>query len=190
MSAPLALPEGKRGQALAAGLCLIGLVALWAGLLAPLYGWYETRAAALAEQRALAAHMQALAQAAPALQAALDRQSRGGAGALLAGASDAVAAANLQSVLQDLATGSGVSVQSVAPLAVLPLGNLRKIGLLLSLSGNWPQLIAFLAAIEAATPRMVIEDLTLSAGVSTDASGDTPLQASFTVSAFRPAAGQ
>jgi general secretion pathway protein M len=190
MSAHLALPEGRRGQVLAAGLGLAGLLVLWAGLLAPIFGWYESRAEALVAQRALAAHMQALAEAAPALRAALARQSRGGAEALLSGDSDAIAAANLQSMLQEIAAGSGAGLQSVAPVAVQPLGNLRKIGLLVSLSGDWPQFIAFLAAAETATPRMVVEDLALTTTALADPGGDIQLQASFTVSAFRPAASQ
>jgi general secretion pathway protein M len=190
MNAQLALPEGKRGQLFAGGLTLAALLVIWAVLLAPLYGWYQSRAETLAGQRALAAHMLALADATPDLRAALAQQSHGGTVALLSGATDAVAAANLQTALQVLAAESGASLQSVAPVGVLPLGNLRKIGLAVSLSADWPQFSSFLDVVETASPRMLVENLSLTATLPADPGGDVQLLANFTVSAFRPAAGE
>ena len=48
-----ALPEGRRGQALAVALVLILAAFLWLGVVTPLVGWYQTRSEELASQRAL-----------------------------------------------------------------------------------------------------------------------------------------
>jgi general secretion pathway protein M len=161
------LPDGRRGQILALCIGLAALLLLWAALLAPLWGWYQERAGALAQQRVLAARMQALAREIPALRAAVAAQGpdQGGAALLLQGNSDAIAGANLQSALQDLATQSGTSLDS------------------------GPALISFLTAIETARPRMIVDGLSLSNTGPPDAGGAPPVQATFTVSAFRAAGG-
>ncbi len=192
MNAPhLALPDGRRGQILALAMGLASLLLLWAALLAPLWGWYQQRADELAQQRALAARMQALAREIPALRSAVAAQGpdQGSATLLLEGNSDAIAGANLQSVLQDLATQSGTSLDSAALAPVQAQGPLRKIGMQVSLTASWPALINFLSAIETANPRMVVDGLSLSNAGPPVAGGAPPVQASFTVSAFRAAGG-
>ena len=185
------LPDGRRGQILALCIGLAALLLLWAALLAPLWGWYQERAGALAQQRVLAARMQALAREIPALRAAVAAQGpdQGGAALLLQGNSDAIAGANLQSALQDLATQSGTSLDSAALAPVQAQGPLRKLGLQVSLTASWPALISFLTAIETARPRMIVDGLSLSNTGPPDAGGAPPVQATFTVSAFRAAGG-
>jgi general secretion pathway protein M len=187
----LVLPDGRRGQILALGIGLVALLLLWAALLAPLLGWYQQRADELARQRALAARMQALGREIPALRAAVSAQGPddGSATLLLKGGSDAIAGANLQSALQDLASQSGTSLDSTALAPVQAQGPLRKIALQVSLTANWPALIRFLSAIETGSPRMIVDGLSLSNAGPPDAGGAPPVQASFTVSAFRAAEG-
>lgn len=186
----LSLPDGRRGQMLALGIGLAGLLLLWLALLGPLWGWYRMRSQELAQQHALASHMQALSQEIPALRAALAAQGPAqGSGLLLSGSSDAIAGANLQSELQDLAGQSGASLDSVALAPVEASGSLRKIGLQVSLTTSWPALIHFLGAIETASPRMVVGGLNLSNAGPPGLNGEPPIQASFTVSAFRTGGG-
>ncbi|HVE20515.1 MAG TPA: type II secretion system protein GspM [Acidocella sp.] len=187
----LRLPDGRRGQILALGIGLAALLLLWVALLAPLFGWYQERADELAQQRVLAVRMQALAREIPTLRAAVAAQGpdQGGPALLLQGDSDAIAGANLQSALQDLATRSGTSLDSAALAPVQAQGPLRKLGLQVSLTASWPALISFLASIETASPRMIVGGLSLSNAGPPDAGGAPPVQASFTVSAFRAAGG-
>jgi general secretion pathway protein M len=187
----LTLPDGRRGQLLALGIGLAALLLLWVALLAPLFGWYQERADELAQQRVLAVRMQALAREIPTLRAAVAAQDpgQGGPALLLQGDSDAIAGANLQSALQDLATRSGTSLDSAALAPVQAQGPLRKLGLQVSLTASWPALISFLASIETASPRMIVGGLSLSNAGPPDAGGAPPVQASFTVSAFRAAGG-
>lgn len=185
----LTLPEGRRGQALAAGLGLVTLLGLWLGLLGPVLGWYQARQDELVQQRALAAHKQALAQAMPALQTALAHATPSAqSAALLAGNSDAIAGANLQSLLTDLAIQAGTSLDSAALVPAQPLGGLRQIGLRVSLTASWPAFVGLLTAVETTSPRLVVDGLTLTGAPAADGSA-TQLQAGFTVSAFRAAEG-
>lgn len=186
----LSLPEGRHGQFLALGIGLIGLMLLWLALLGPLWGWYQQRADDLAQQRALASRMQALTREIPALRTEVAAQGPDqGSNMLLPGGTDAIAGANLQSALQDLAKQSGTSLDSAALAPVEAQGPLRKIGLQVSLTTNWSALIGFLAAIETASPRMVVDGLSLNNAGPPGTDGAPPVQASFTVSAFRAAGG-
>ncbi|GAN79403.1 type II secretion system protein GspM [Acidocella aminolytica] len=189
--APLSLPDGRRGQILALGVALAGLLLLWLAVFSPLLGWYQQRAEYLAQQRALAAHMAALAQEIPALRRAVSTQKPEDESTtlLLQGGSDAIAGANLQSALQDLATKSGASLDSTSLAPVVAQGGLRKIGLEVSLTASWPALIKLLAAIEISNPRMVVDGLNLSNAGPQSTDNAPPVQASFTVSAFRAAGG-
>ncbi|OYV32253.1 MAG: hypothetical protein B7Z80_27485 [Rhodospirillales bacterium 20-64-7] len=138
----------------------------------------------------MAARMASLAAEIPALRAAIAVQGPAAAGgALLPGGSDAIAGANLQTTLQALAAQAGTSLSSAALAPVQAQGALRRIGLQVSLSASWPAFIRFLAAIETADPRMVVDRLNLSDAGPLAADGAAPVQASFTVSAFRAATG-
>lgn len=189
--AQLSLPDGRRGQILALGIALAGLLLLWLAVLSPLLGWYQQRAEYLAQQRALAVHMAALAQEIPALRKAVssEKPEDETTSLLLQGGSDAIAGANLQSALQDLATQSGASLDSTSLTPVAAQGELRKIGLQVSLTASWPALIKLLAAIETASPRMIVDGLDLSNTGPQSTDNARPVQASFTVSAFRAVGG-
>jgi general secretion pathway protein M len=183
----LSLPEGPAGQALAVALALLAALLLWFGLMTPLFGWYASQSDALAAAQLEAAHLQALRDSLPALrrQIAADAARQAGADILLAGDSDAIAGANLQASLNNLAADAGTSLDSAEMVAAQQTGALRRIGVAVSLSATWPVLVAYLAAIEAASPRMIVDDLSVSADSTPDNSQDVTLQASFTVSAVR-----
>jgi general secretion pathway protein M len=177
-----ALPEGRTGQILAAALALAALAALWLGAVAPAWGWFGARPEL--------AHLTMLRTSLPDLRRAVAGSAAPAAAAmLLAGDSDAIAAANLQSAVQGLATTSGLSLDSVAMVPEEPVGALRKIGVAVSLTTTWPALVALLGAIDTAQPRMITDDLVVTASTPTDPRQDVPLEASFTVSAFRAGDG-
>ncbi|MBB5372214.1 type II secretion system protein GspM [Acidocella aromatica] len=187
----LNLPEGRRGQALALGMLAAALLLLWLAVIAPLLGWYQDRAAELAQQREEAAHMQALGREIPALRAELAAAGGEAAGheVLLAGGTDAIAGANLQSALQTLAGQAGTSLDSAALLPAQPAGALRRISMQVSVTAPWPVLVALLQAIDTAQPSMVAGDIGITMGNQTDPSQPVPMQANFTVSGFRAGSG-
>jgi general secretion pathway protein M len=188
MAGPLTLPEGRNGQLTAIGMTLAGMLILWFVIAAPIIGWYQARAAELAQQQQIAARMTALGQEIPALRRAVQAAGLQDASAqlLLPGNSDAVAGANLQTALQTLASNAGTSLDSSELVPAQSIGALRQIGMQVSVTAPWPVLIALLQAIGTAHPRMIVNALSLDS--SADSGGQNPpIAASFTVTAFRAA---
>lgn len=180
------LPEGRQGQVLAVGGVLLLAALVWFELMAPCAGWYQSRQDALAAMRGEAAHMQALKAALPALRAAIQAgDADAGGRVLLAGDSDAIAGANLQAALNGLAGDAGTSLDSAETVATQTMGGLRRVGVAVTVSATWPTIVALLTAIESAQPRMVVDDLSVTADSQPDTRQDVTLQASFTVAAFR-----
>lgn len=187
----LALPDGRRGQALALGMLAAALMLVWFAAISPLLGWYQGRAMELAQQREEAAHMAALGREIPALRAAVATTGGQAAGeeVLLTGGTDAIAGANLQSALQTLAAQSGTSLDSAALLPAQPAGALRRIAMQVSVTAPWLVLVALLQTIDTAQPSMVAGDISLTTGNQPDPSQPVPVQANFTVSGFRAGSG-
>jgi general secretion pathway protein M len=194
-----ALPGGPAGRWLALGIALIALALLWLGMAAPLLDWHAARAERLEQRAMLARRMTSLARDLPALRAAASGRPAEGptGGALLEGATDAVAAASLQQRVQDMAAQAGASLSSVETLPASQIGSngasangasaYRRIGVHVALNASWTVLIGLLRQIEAASPRMLVDDLQVHAGHSVTPPPDPPLDAGFTVFAFRAA---
>jgi type II secretory pathway component PulM len=107
-----ALPEGLRGRLLALALTVTILAVLWAGCVQPLIDWHAARSDTLEQRRALLQRMSTLATTLPELQ----RQASGEhapAAALLEGASDAIAGAALQSLVQHMTSMAGAELNSM-----------------------------------------------------------------------------
>jgi general secretion pathway protein M len=130
--------------------------------------------------------MAALSQEIPALRASVSAAGLQSADnqLLLAGSTDAIAGANLQSALQDLATQAGTSLDSAELLPVQPAGTLRRIGMQVSVTATWPVLIALLEAIGTVRPRMIVGELSVT-NASQAAGAEPPMQATFSVTGFR-----
>ena len=115
MSATLGrMPEGRRGQGLAAGLLIAVVGVVWIAVASPLMDWYAARAERLTEQRLMLAHMTQIVAALPALRAESGKPDADApaAAALLSGQTDAIAGAALQSTVQDIAASTGVTLVS------------------------------------------------------------------------------
>jgi general secretion pathway protein M len=190
-SGTLTLPEGRAGQALAIAVTIIVAAAIWLGVVMPLLGWYAGQSDALATAQLEAAHLQALQASLPELRRRIAETAiqSSAAEVLLQGGSDAIAGANLQAALNTLATQAGASLDSTESVPAEASGGLRRIGVAVSLTATWPTLVAFLTAIDLASPRMIVSDLTVSADSEPDSRQDVSLQASFMVAAFRAGAG-
>lgn len=185
-----ALPEGLRGRILAVALTLTVLAALWVGVAQPLIAWHAARADELAARQARLQRITALVGSVPVLQREAS-QHRAPAAALLAGSSDAIAGATLQTVVQRMATAAGATVKSLETLPAESSGQYRRIRLRIATDAPWPVLIALMRAIEQGAPQMLIDNLQLRAPPAELRAAATPISAAFTIVAFRtvPAGG-
>jgi general secretion pathway protein M len=186
MSIPEDLPKGRAGQALAVGLVIALAVLVWLGAVAPLLAWYADRQETLRQQTARVASMERLVASLPGLRQETQRKASAAVPktALLDGATDAVAAAALQSRLDELAGQAGLHIGSTEVLPAAPAGDWRAISVRVSVTAAYPQLVGLLQAIaEAATP-MLVDDLQLRGGPR-DVKPGFPVQANFSVTAYR-----
>lgn len=183
------LPSGPRGQALALGVTLVAAAILWLGIIAPLLEVFDDRAETLRRQTAMADRMAALIQTLPALQqqAAAAVASGRQTDAMLPGASDALAAAALQQKLDELATASDVRMGSQEILPAQASDGFRAIAVRVTTNAPWRSLVAlFLALAQSETP-MVADELALRGPLANIHDPDLPVDASFTVTSYRPA---
>ncbi len=182
----VALPEGRRGQSFAVAITLGAAIAFWFGVVSPLLGWYDDRTEELAQRRALLSRMQAVAEKLPALER---RPGNPGlaASVLLPGATDALAAASMQSAVQDMARAAGVDLSSTETLPAESRGGYRRIGLRISVSAPWPMLVELLRAAGQGQPRMLIDDVQIRAAPLHVRSAAAAVSATLTLLAFRSA---
>jgi hypothetical protein len=155
------MPTGYRGRLLALLLLLVVLGGAYLVVAAPLLELYAGREATVENKRMLVPRLKAAADELPGLRAQI-AQLRATAGAnkvTLDGSSDAIAAANLQSHIEELATSVGVTIGSTESLPVEVRGGYRRIGLRYTLSGPYESLVKLIAKLEAATPPLVIDTL-------------------------------
>jgi general secretion pathway protein M len=142
-------------------LLLVALGGVYVLVVAPVRDLYAERAAILENQRALLPRLQAAAEELPELHARAE-QLRAAAGTrklTLEGASDAIAAASLQSRIEELAANVGATIGSTESLPAEVRSGYRRIGLRYVLSGPYETLVKFLAKLDAATPPLVIDNL-------------------------------
>ncbi len=155
------MPTGRRGQLLALSLLFVALGGVYFVAVSPLLGLYAERADVLENRRMLVPRLRAAADELPALRARVE-QLRAAAGTrkiTLDGASDAIAAATLQSRIEELATSAGATIGSTESLPAEARPGYRRIGLRYVLSGSYETLVKFLAKLESATPPLVIDNL-------------------------------
>jgi general secretion pathway protein M len=155
------MPTGRRGRLLALSLIFVALGGAYLVLVSPLLDLYADRAAVLENRRMLLPRLQAAADELPGLGTRVE-QLRAAAGSrkiTLEGASDAIAAAALQSRIEELAASVGATIGSTESLPAEARSGYRRIGLRYVLSGPYETLVKFLAKLDAATPPLVIDNL-------------------------------
>jgi len=185
----IALPEGSRGRALALGVTAVALAVVWLAVVLPLLDAYSDRADQLQRHGALAARMTDVAASLPQLQ----RESKAlsadptPTNATLEGATDSLAGAALQGLVEGMTTSAGGRLSSTEALPAEQVGAYRRVALRVTLDGSWPVLIHTLQAIERAVPRMFVDDLQIHAQPANAKLTEPPLDVSFTVLAFRAA---
>ncbi len=181
---------GRRGQALAVGVALLTVLMIWLGAVDPLWSWYGDRNDLLEQRRALLQRMQVLAASLPAWRAAsADKRDEGEAAtSMLPGATDLVAAADLQERVQKMATAAGVNLTAVETLpAETTAGRWHKVSLRISLTAAWSVLTDLMRTIEQSPTRILIDDVHFRSPVAVARPVALPIQASMVLSGFRPA---
>jgi len=181
------LPDGPRGRLLALGITLVGLVLVWLGLVQPVLNAYAARDDDLQRRAVLADRTADLVSTLPALRREQAALAKAGppANATISGATDAIAAAALQSLLESMAGAAGAHITSAEALPADQQGNYRRVEVRVSVDATWPTLVALLQAAERATPRMFVDELQIHAQPTADKTRELPLDISFTVLAFR-----
>jgi type II secretory pathway component PulM len=185
----LSLPDGARGRVLALALTALVLAAAWLAAGQPLLDAYADGADSLERRSALASRMAEVAASLPELKREADAQATDAtpASATLEGASDALAGATLQSLVEAMSNSAGGHLTSTEALPVEQVGAYRRVALRLAVDAPWPVLARLIQAIERATPRMFVDDLQVHAQPAAETQKEPPLDISFTVVAFRQA---
>ena len=159
-------------------------------IVAPLLQLYSERETALENKRMLARRLEANAAALPELRAQLAalQATASTRKIMLDGESDAIAAANLQSRLEELAGSTGVTIGSTEAVAAENRGTYRRIGLRLAVNGQYAAIMNLLGAVDKAAPPLVLSNLQIHAMMrpAADAS-NARLDAAFEVYGFRSA---
>jgi general secretion pathway protein M len=182
----ITLPTGRQGHLLAIALVVLSALILWVGIAEPLMDFYASREAALNQRVALAARMAMLAGELPALKTRAAAVPADSGEATFEGASDALAGAALQSLLQNLASTAGASLSSMETLAAETAGPYRRIGVKLSINAPMSVLVQLMAQIQQAHPPMLIEDLQIHGSpIVVPGARSAALDAGFTVYGFR-----
>lgn len=183
----VSLPSGARGRALAVVVTGVLALLLWLVALQPLLDSYTATDDALSQRRSLAGRMGDLVDTLPQLRraAAAMATQAAPAAATVDGATDAVAGAALQGLLETMASDAGAHLTSSEALPSEAAGAYRRLGLRVSVDAKWSVLIALMQAVERATPRMFIDDLQLHAQPVSDKTNEPMLDIAFTLSAFR-----
>ncbi len=182
------MPEGRQGQILALGLFVLALCVVWLVVVSPLLGWHEAREEQLTARRLMLAHMTQIAATLPALRQDTRKAEPDAPAAvtLLSGETDAIAGAGLQSVVQDMASAAGVTLASAEALPGEQQGAFRRIGLRVTVRGDWPMLTGMLQAVDESPLRLLVDELQLHATAQPQRSGPDRIEASFVVLGFRP----
>jgi general secretion pathway protein M len=179
------LPEGQLGKALAVGIGLVGLFVLQLAVVSPLLSYYSALAQELQDQWDATERSRHAVVDLPQLRATAEnlRQKTRDRSLLLDGASDALAAANLQSTLKDMIEQQGSRLVSVQTLQPAPEGRFRRIGLRVAFSGNLTVVTTVLSGIETTHPVLAIENLDLRAAAADE---NQTLSVAMDVYGYRP----
>ncbi len=190
------LPTGRRGQTLALAMALLAIFSVWAGVIAPIWHWYDDRVEELRRQQSIERRMASLVNTLPSLEheAALlsgtEGADGGDAGAptgLLPGATDALAAAWLQQRIDELAGKAGVRVGSEEILPGQTEGDLRSIAVRLTVTGSYRSVVDLLAALAGSDVPIVVDELVMRGLPASPQAGEPPMDISMTVISHRSA---
>jgi hypothetical protein len=171
-----ALPEGNRGKAAALGILALVIAAIYLAILSPVLAFYESNAQRLEQRRELVRRDRNAVNDLPRLRALAKERAKGAGGddLLLTGASDAIAAAALQSNLKDMVEENGAKISSAATLPPETEGALQRVGVRVAFSGDLQLLTTVLLGIEAARPVLSVGNLELHVAGDSEEGDENP----------------
>jgi general secretion pathway protein M len=180
---------GRRGRLLAIIVLLAALGAAYLLVADPLLDLCRARQTILEQRRTLALHLGAVASELPSLRAHVAELRAAASkrrGDLFEGDSDAIASANLQKRVEELAMSVGATIVSSETLPAEPRGPYRRIGIRVGLHDKYEAVIKLLAALETATPLLVTGGLHMHGTIKrTSTSEPWRIDTSFEVYGFR-----
>lgn len=143
--------------AILAGLCLV----VWLAVAQPLLGLFGSYRDTVAQAVDQLPRLRALAAMAPSLEAELARIDRdpGARTRQLAGANDALAAADLQNRLGRIAAANGVVLRSTQILPPEEEEGFRRIAIRVALEGDTKALLKILHGLETAPTLLFVDNL-------------------------------
>ena len=158
-----ALPEGNAGKVAALGILALVVAAIYLAVLSPVFAFYDSNAQKLEQRRELLRRDKNASNDLPRLRAlAKERlKSARGGDMLLIGASDAIAAAALQSNLKEMMEDNGARISSATTLSPETAGAYQRVGVRVAFSGDLELLTTVLLGIEAAHPILSVGNLEL-----------------------------
>lgn len=145
----------------AAVLILVGVVAaMWLWVAEPLWRAYAEGKEAISEAGELLQRYERLAAARPTLEAEVRASGQVGASdAYLAGETDGLAAAALQSRVASLMSASGAVLNSIQVLPAREEAGLRRVTLRVQMSAAIEPLVKILYALETEKPVLFVDNL-------------------------------
>jgi hypothetical protein len=168
-------PGGNAGKAAALAILALVVAAIYFAILSPVLAFYDSNAETLEQRRELARRDQNAANDLPRLRAlAKQRGSSAQNVNLLTGASDAIAAAALQSSLKDMVEEEGAKITSAAMLPPESEGTFRRVGVRIAFSGDLQLLTTVLLGIEAAHPVLSVGNLELHVAADSESEDENP----------------
>lgn len=147
-------------RALAWSLLTLVLAAAWVAIVSPLRAYVSAAGETLRQDRELLDRVRILARQ---TEQARDLESQASAVessvVFLPGATDAIKAANLQSLISELAERSGARLRSARALQAKELETARLIGVQVQLTCDTERLQRLLLALEESVPLLIVEQV-------------------------------
>ncbi len=189
----LKLPDGREGRLLALGVTFIFVLLAWL-LISSLLDLYRDGAATIDSRHLVLEHTEALVDTIPALQAKYEEATHNAPGSalLISETSDETAVARLQESVHDVADSVHVELSSQEPLPIVRSGTFERLGVRISLTAYWPDLIRLLSVFsESTAPRLLADDLQVqvagSSRIEDEAKKGRMIDATLTIFALRDA---
>lgn len=181
------LPDGNKGRIAAFGIGATTIAAIYVGVIAPLAALYDRSQQKLEERLETVRRLEVSAAELPSLRAAAQqwREKTRDGDFLLAGSSDTLAGASLQSTLKDLVEQNGAKLNSAE---ILPSDTsdksesdkdkFHRVGVRVAFSGDLTLITTVLHGIETSHPVIFVDNLDIH--TAENSSGDDGGQ-SFTI---------
>lgn len=169
---------------MAVGILLVVIAAAYDLIIVPVMGFYDGREALIADRSMLVPRLHAAGEALPALQSEVSRLKVAVAAnrMTLEGDDDAIAAAGLASRIEKLASDGGLAIIRTEAITPEDDAGYRKVGLRMTINGEYEAIAGFLVAIESGVPPLILANPQIRAATP---GGNPRLEMGFEVYGYR-----